>query len=97
SLKEYIFLLSKLANSCGLDGIVCPGNEAQRIKKLFGKKYKIITPGIRYNKDNSYDQNNIITPKKAKDFKIDYIVIGRSITMSKNPRNKLKEIINSKK
>ncbi|MBZ2279319.1 orotidine-5'-phosphate decarboxylase [Buchnera aphidicola] len=97
SLKEYIFLLSKLANRCGLDGIVCPGNEARRIKTFFGKEYKIITPGIRCSTDYSHDQNNVITPKKAKDFKIDYIVIGRSITMSKNPKNKLNEIINSMK
>ncbi|MDE5286071.1 MAG: orotidine 5'-phosphate decarboxylase, partial [Buchnera aphidicola] len=79
------------------DGIVCPGNEARRIKTFFVKEYKIITPGIRCSTDYSHDQNNVITPKKAKDFKIDYIVIGRSITMSKNPKNKLNEIINSMK
>lgn len=95
SLTEYILTLSKLSYSCGLDGVVCPGKEAKKIKCLFGSKYKIITPGIRVSEDLLYDQNNIITPKKAKESKIDYIVIGRSITMSKNPIKKLELIIKS--
>jgi len=95
SLTEYILKLSKLSNECGLDGIVCPGKEAKKIKFLFGNKYKIITPGIRISEDLLYDQNNIITPKEAKEYKIDYIVIGRSITMSKNPIKKLDLIVKS--
>ncbi|ANZ22485.1 orotidine 5'-phosphate decarboxylase [Buchnera aphidicola (Diuraphis noxia)] len=95
SLTEYILKLSKLSNDCGLDGIVCPGKEAKKIKFLFGHQYKIITPGIRSSKDLLYDQNNIITPREAKESKIDYIVLGRSITMSKNPIKKLDLIIKS--
>lgn len=95
SLKEYILKLSKLSKDCGLDGIVCPGREAKKIKFLFGNEYKIITPGIRISKDLPYDQNNIITPKEAREYQIDYIVIGRSITMSKNPIKKLDLIIQS--
>ncbi|AHG60111.1 orotidine-5'-phosphate decarboxylase [Buchnera aphidicola] len=95
SLKEYILTLSKLSNDCGLDGIVCPGKEAKKIKSLFGDKCKIVTPGIRVAEDALYDQNNIITPKEAKKYKIDYIVIGRSITMSKDPIKKLELIIKS--
>jgi len=95
SLTEYILTLSKLSNDCGLDGVVCPGREAKKIKFLFGNQYKIITPGIRCSKDLLYDQNNIITPKEAKKYKIDYIVVGRSITKSKNPIKKLDLIIKS--
>jgi len=95
SLTDYILTLSKLSNDCGLDGIVCPGREAKKIKCLFGNKYKIITPGIRVSEDLLYDQNNVITPQEAKEFKIDYIVIGRSITLSKNPIKKLDSILKS--
>ncbi|WP_410051802.1 orotidine-5'-phosphate decarboxylase [Buchnera aphidicola] len=97
SLTEYILTLSKLSNDCGLDGVVCPGKEAKKIKYLFGNKYKIITPGIRFSEDLSYDQNNVISPKEAKAYNIDYIVLGRSVTMSKNPIHKLNLIINSMK
>lgn len=95
SLSEYILILAKLSNDCGLDGIVCPGKEVKKIKFLFGEKYKIVTPGIRVFEDKLYDQNNVITPKKAKEYEIDYIVIGRSITMSKNPIKKLDLIVQS--
>jgi orotidine-5'-phosphate decarboxylase len=95
SLSEYIFILSRLSKDCGLDGIVCPGREAKKIKCLLGKKYKIITPGIRDIEDKLYDQKNVISPKKAKKYKIDYIVLGRSITMSIDPIKKLDLIIKS--
>jgi orotidine-5'-phosphate decarboxylase len=95
SLSDYILTLSELSYNCGLDGIVCPGREAKKIKSSFGNKYKIITPGIRISEDLLYDQKNVITPQEAKKFKIDYIVIGRSITMSKNPIKKLDAIIKS--
>lgn len=95
SLEEYILILARLSNDCGLDGVVCPGKEAKKIKFLFGDKYKIITPGIRVSRDLLYDQNNVITPKEAMKYKIDYIVIGRSVTMSKNPIKKLDLIIKS--
>ncbi|WP_422667196.1 orotidine-5'-phosphate decarboxylase [Buchnera aphidicola] len=94
-LDKYILILSKLSYSCKLDGIVCPGSEAKKIKFLFKDKLKIITPGIRCNVDMLYDQKNIITPKYARESKIDYIVIGRSITMSNNPIKKLNSIIKS--
>ncbi|WP_410051787.1 orotidine-5'-phosphate decarboxylase [Buchnera aphidicola] len=95
TLTEYILILSQLSYDCGLDGIVCPGNEAKNIKSLFGNQYKIITPGIRVSQDLFYDQNNVITAQEAKKYKIDYIVIGRSVTMSKNPIKKLDFILQS--
>jgi len=95
SLKDYILILSKLSNECGLDGIVCPGKEAKKMKLLYGDKCKIVTPGIRFSTDSSFDQKHIITPKEAKECQIDYIVIGRSITTSKNPIKKLNFIIES--
>ncbi|QIQ41605.1 MAG: orotidine-5'-phosphate decarboxylase [Buchnera aphidicola (Aphis urticata)] len=94
-LQDYILILSKLSSDCGLDGVVCPGKEAEKIKLLCGNKCKIITPGIRCVNDSTFDQNQIITPKQAKKFPIDYIVVGRSITSSKNPIKKLNFIIQS--
>ncbi|CAL4322300.1 orotidine-5'-phosphate decarboxylase [Buchnera aphidicola] len=95
SLSDYILVLSQLSKECGLDGIVCPGQEAKRMKLLYGKKFKIVTPGIRCSTDSLFDQKNIISPKKAKEYQIDYIVIGRSITTSTNPIKKLNSIIKS--
>ncbi|QFQ32446.1 orotidine-5'-phosphate decarboxylase [Buchnera aphidicola (Aphis fabae)] len=95
SLQDYILILSKLSQDCGLDGVVCPGKEAKKIKLLCGNEYKIVTPGIRCLNDSAFDQHQIITPKQSKKFPIDYIVVGRSVTYSKNPIKKLNFIIQS--
>lgn len=95
SLQDYVLILSKLSRDCGLDGVVCSGREAEKIKLLCGEKYKIITPGIRCVNDVAFDQFQIISPKQAKKFPIDYIVIGRSVTSSSNPIKKLNFIIQS--
>ncbi|CAL4321751.1 Orotidine 5'-phosphate decarboxylase [Buchnera aphidicola (Eriosoma lanigerum)] len=87
SLRKQVFLLSNLAKQCCLDGVVCPGSEALNIKKKFGSDFKIVTPGVRLSKSSIHvhDQNQIITPDLAKKFAIDYIVVGRPITLSNNP------------
>ncbi|CAL4321696.1 Orotidine 5'-phosphate decarboxylase [Buchnera aphidicola (Eriosoma grossulariae)] len=85
SLHKQIFLLANLAKKCCLDGIVCSGLEAKNIKQQFGNSLKVISPGIRLSGSSNNDQNQIITPELAKKFFIDYIVIGRPVTLSKNP------------
>ena len=76
-----------------LDGIVCSPHEIEIIKKIAGNKLKIITPGIRpssyYKKD---DQKRTMTPGKAISLVADYIVVGRPISSSKKPLNKIIEI-----
>ncbi|XRX42409.1 MAG: orotidine-5'-phosphate decarboxylase [Buchnera aphidicola (Eriosoma harunire)] len=89
SLRKQILLLARLADECGLDGIVCPGTEAKNIKNVFGNNLKIITPGIRMNNLYPNDQSQIITPIIAKKIAIDYIVIGRPVTMSPKPIDEL--------
>ncbi|CAL4320993.1 Orotidine 5'-phosphate decarboxylase [Buchnera aphidicola (Chaitophorus sp. 3695)] len=92
SINKQILLLSKLSKEMGLDGVVCPGSAVKNIKNFLGKNFKIITPGIRMLDNNFHDQKNVITPEQAVKLKIDYIVLGRIITLSKNPINDLKNI-----
>jgi orotidine-5'-phosphate decarboxylase len=94
SINKQVLILSQIAQEIGLDGIVCPGNSVKYIKNFLNKKFKIIVPGIRMH-ENLYhdDQKNIITPKKIKSYKINYIVLGRIVTLSKNPIETLKKII----
>lgn len=92
SINQQILLLSQLSKDIGLDGVVCPGSAVKDVKKILGKNFKIITPGIRMSDSTLYDQKNVITPEQAIKLKIDYIVLGRIITFSKNPINDLKKI-----
>ncbi|XBC39463.1 MAG: orotidine-5'-phosphate decarboxylase [Buchnera aphidicola (Nurudea shiraii)] len=91
-IKNHVLILSKLAKKCNLDGIICPGSEVLHIKNKLGDMLKILTPGIQFNNNSLCDQKNVITPCIAKKYNIDYIVIGRAITSSKNPLNELKKI-----
>ncbi|XBC42012.1 MAG: orotidine-5'-phosphate decarboxylase [Buchnera aphidicola (Kaburagia rhusicola rhusicola)] len=97
SIQNYVLVLSKLAQNCNLDGIICPGNTVLDVKKNLGKKLKILVPGIRFQKSMCYDQKNVITPQQAKKYNVDYIVVGRAITSLKNPSIVLKNIYSNLK
>tara|TARA_B100000989_G_scaffold297526_1_gene283540 strand:+ start:547 stop:1236 length:690 start_codon:yes stop_codon:yes gene_type:complete len=84
---------AKHAKKNNLDGVVCSPKEIKYIRKEVGKKFIIVTPGIRIdNKIKSDDQKRVQTPKKAIELGADYLVIGRPITESRNPLKVLKEI-----
>jgi len=84
---------AKFAKKNGLDGVVCSPKEIKVIRKVTGKNFIIVTPGIRLkSKIKSDDQKRIETPEKAIEMGANYLVIGRPITKSKNPLKTLKEI-----
>ncbi|NIG99212.1 MAG: orotidine-5'-phosphate decarboxylase [Buchnera aphidicola (Periphyllus acericola)] len=85
SLKKYVLLLSKLCKKIGLDGVICPGNFSNNIKNFLGKDFKVISPGVRFLGTESHDQKNVIIPEDVSKLNIDYIVLGRIITLSRNP------------
>ncbi|MGM9947132.1 orotidine-5'-phosphate decarboxylase [Floccifex sp.] len=74
------------AKAAGLDGVVCSVHEAAAIKKACGPGFLTVTPGIRLASDSVDDQKRVATPSYAKEQGCDYIVVGRSITKSKNPK-----------
>ena len=77
-----------------LDGLVCSPKEIKIIKKIASNKLLIITPGIRPDNYNNFndDQKRTMTPKEAIDTGSDYLVIGRPITQSTNPLETLESI-----
>ena len=84
--------LAKLTQSSGLDGVVCSAHEALELKTLLGRKFKLITPGIRPEGADAGDQRRIMTPRQALDAGADYLVIGRPITQAENPTTVLQAI-----
>ena len=93
NISSLVKKFAKAAKKNGLDGVVCSPKEIKFIRKEVGKNFLIVTPGIRINKNTkSDDQKRIATPKKAIDLGANYLVIGRPITMSKNPLKVLKGI-----
>ncbi len=76
---------AKNAKEAGLDGVVCSVHEVEIIHEVCGKDFTCVTPGIRLD-DNVQDQKRVATPKVAYENGSDYIVVGRSITTSSNPK-----------
>ena len=84
--------LALLTRDCGLDGVVCSAQEAQRLKQVCGQAFKLVTPGIRPVGSASGDQRRIMTPEQALAAGVDYMVIGRPVTQSADPAQTLKAI-----
>ena len=84
---------TQAAKNNKLDGVVCSPHEIKYIRKEVGKNFIIVTPGIRIsNKLKSDDQKRVENPKRAVDQGANFLVIGRPITMSKDPLKTLKKI-----
>ena len=95
STKNLVSNLAKLAKESGLSGVVCSSEEIKMVRESCGKNFKIIVPGIRPEGSSKNDQKRVMTPKEAIIQGADYLVIGRPITESKDPKNTVIEIINS--
>ena len=89
--SEQVNAMLDLAESAGIDGVVCSPHELD----LVGKRESLlsITPGIRIQ-DSEDDQKRVMTPREAIHLGADYLVIGRPITKSNNINKTLNEIYN---
>ena len=93
SVSTLVKKFAQAAKKNKLDGVVCSPQEIKHIRKIVGKNFIIVTPGIRINNNlKSDDQKRVETPKKALELGANYLVIGRPITKSKDPLKTLKEI-----
>ena len=95
SSKDLVVKLAKLTKISGLAGVVCSSKEIKIVREACGVDFKIIVPGIRPEGSDKNDQKRIMTPRDAVNLGADYLVIGRPITDSKNPKGTVIEIINS--
>ena len=87
--SEQVEAMLDLAESAGIDGVVCSPHELEFVGKR--KSLLSITPGIRLDNLND-DQKRIMTPKEALNLGADYLVIGRPITASNDISKSLQEI-----
>ena len=89
---EHVDHMLDLAESSGIDGVVCSPFELDLVKKR--KSLQSITPGIRLTRSND-DQKRVMTPEEAIKNGANYIVIGRPITSSTNISESLSKIYKS--
>lgn len=89
STQDAVINLAKNAKTAGLDGVVASPLEVSNIKETCGKDFITVTPGIRLAGNSQDDQKRITTPAEAFRNGSDYIVIGRPITQSSDPKGVL--------
>lgn len=80
TVQDQVLRLADLAQSAGLDGVVCSPFEIAPIRKKLGDDLTLVVPGIRPEGSEQGDQKRILTPKEALKRGADYLVIGRPIT-----------------
>ena len=85
SPQDAVLRLARLAQACGLDGVVCSPQEAGTLRRQSGKAFTLVTPGIRPAESAQDDQQRIATPRQAIADGADYLVIGRPITRAPDP------------
>ena len=89
---DHVVRLARLAESCGLDGVVCSAHEIHLIREVCTTDFRLITPGIRPAGSGVGDQRRIMTPGDALRAGSDYLVIGRPITAAAEPMRALAAI-----
>jgi orotidine-5'-phosphate decarboxylase len=93
SLTDTAVHFSNLAKQSGADGVVCSVHEVEKVKQVCGKEFLTVTPGIRLLNTDMNDQKRIATPSYARQTGSDFLVIGRSITASNNPRKAYEQAV----
>ena len=87
TLDELVSRRARRAVDAGIDGLICSGREAARLRRELGAKPLIITPGIRAAEEQGGDdQKRTSTLAEAFAAGADQIVVGRPIRRASNPR-----------
>jgi len=92
SLAELIRQRVHLAVETGIDGLVASPLEARTIRSQAGPKAILVTPGVRSRGAAAGDQKRVATPAEAVRDGADYVVIGRQVSRSSDPRAALHAI-----
>ena len=74
------------AIAAGCDGVIASPHEAALARKLGGKDFLVVTPGVRPDWAAKNDQARASTPLEALRAGASHIVCGRPITAANDPR-----------
>lgn len=84
-VRNQVVRLAQMAKEVGLDGVLASPLEIQPIRQACGRRFVIVTTGIRLPGSEAYDQRRIGGPTQAIKAGADYLVVGRPITEAKDP------------
>ena len=93
SAAHHVEHLAGLVRQCGLDGVVCSAREANDLRRLWGARGLLVTPGVRPRGSDAEDQRRVVTPGEAIALGASHLVVGRPITRATDPQAALKAIL----
>jgi orotidine-5'-phosphate decarboxylase len=85
NVRPEVLRLARLAQECGLNGVIASPQEVTMLREKFGDRLMIVTPGIRPAGAEAGDQKRVMTPAEAVAVGVDYIVVGRPIVAASKP------------
>ena len=92
TLTDHVERLALLTRDCGLHGVVCSAQEAERLRQLCGENFLKVTPGIRPHFAARGDQHRVMTPAAAMAAGSTHLVVGRPVTQAADPMAALEAI-----
>nr|WP_314808594.1 orotidine-5'-phosphate decarboxylase [uncultured Selenomonas sp.] len=93
TIAEAVLRRAQLARVAGLDGVVASPAETAEIRRICGKDFLIVTPGIRPAGISHDDQRRVMTPAGAIRAGASQIVVGRAIYAAEDPRMAAESIL----
>jgi orotidine-5'-phosphate decarboxylase len=91
-LEDAIRSRTELCVESGMDGLVCSPLDLPEVKKTAGESLVTVVPGIRPWRAAD-DQKRSATPLEAIRNGADYLVVGRPIIQSEDPKKTILEIL----
>ncbi|MBX9709809.1 MAG: orotidine-5'-phosphate decarboxylase [Xanthobacteraceae bacterium] len=85
-VSDMVEMRARQAQAIGVDGIVCSAEEASNLRKILDPKIALVTPGIRPAGSDIGDQKRIMTPTRAIQSGVDYLVVGRPVIGAADPK-----------
>lgn len=92
-VRPEVLRLAELSLKAGISGVVCAGAEAAMIRDAFKGRVATLVPGIRLPGGDAQDQVRVVTPRQAAEAGARYIVLGRTVTAAKSPRDAMSAIL----
>lgn len=92
-VADQVIRLALLTRQAGMDGVVASPQEVAPIRAACGRRFIIVSPGVRPQRAKRNDQRRVMTPEETIRAGADYIVVGRPIMEAKDPMSAAQEII----
>lgn len=92
SVEDQVLDLAQISLASKVDGLVASPLELPRLRTEFGSSPTLVCPGIRPKGADLNEQKRVMTPEEASQLGANFIVVGRPILSSPDPKSTVTSI-----